>query len=301
MQQAQAGLDHARERSSAKVEGVYASVAAAQAQLDQARYYLENTTLVAPEDGRIVNLQVRPGMVSGIFRIGAIASLICDADRYLLASFDQEVLLYVEKGQPAEIALATFPGQIFKGTVEEIWPSGAGQLLPSGTVPDVSTRAAGDAPGPVRREDPLRRPRRREVRDGCAGRRRDLRGQRLRVQGAAPDRDPLVLVAQLALPDSVLSMHWGALLACVLSLSAQPSVFGYVDHDRFHPLLIVESAQLGPYDARTTSLVGVARNASRRAVPSSRSSGTSSTPRPTASRRATARFPVARTTPRSSS
>jgi hypothetical protein len=56
-------------------------------------------------------------------------------------------------------------------------------------------------------------------------------------------------------------MHWGALLACILSLPAQPSIFGYVDHDRFHPLLIVESAQLGPYDARTTSLVGVARNA----------------------------------------
>jgi multidrug resistance efflux pump len=74
-------------------------------------------------------------MVAGIVRVGAIASLICDADRYLLASFDQEVLLYVQNGQPVEIALATFPGQIFKGTVEEIWPSGAGQLLPSGTVP----------------------------------------------------------------------------------------------------------------------------------------------------------------------
>jgi hypothetical protein len=55
-------------------------------------------------------------------------------------------------------------------------------------------------------------------------------------------------------------MLWSALLACVLSLSARTSIFGYVDHDRFHPLLIVESAQLGPYDART-SLVGVARNA----------------------------------------
>ena len=42
----------------------------------QARYYLDNTTLTAPEDGRIVNLQVRPGMVSGIYRIGGIAALI---------------------------------------------------------------------------------------------------------------------------------------------------------------------------------------------------------------------------------
>jgi hypothetical protein len=56
-------------------------------------------------------------------------------------------------------------------------------------------------------------------------------------------------------------MHWSALLAWALSVAAGPSVFGYVDHDRFHPLLIVESSQLGPYDARTTSLVGVVRNA----------------------------------------
>ena len=42
--------------------------------------------MVAPEDGRIINLQVRPGMVSGEYRIGAIASFICEADRYLLAN-----------------------------------------------------------------------------------------------------------------------------------------------------------------------------------------------------------------------
>ena len=45
-------------------------------QLKQALYYLDNTTLTAPEDGQIVNLQVRPGMVAGIYRIGGIAALI---------------------------------------------------------------------------------------------------------------------------------------------------------------------------------------------------------------------------------
>jgi multidrug resistance efflux pump len=51
--------------------------------------------MVAPEDGRIINLQVRPGMVSGEYRIGAIASFICEADRFLLANFNQESLKFV--------------------------------------------------------------------------------------------------------------------------------------------------------------------------------------------------------------
>jgi multidrug resistance efflux pump len=108
-----------------------------QAELAQARFYLENTTLVAPEDGRIVNLQVRPGMVAGDVRFGAIASFICDADRYVLANYDQEVLKFVEPGQPTELAFDLHPGQIFRGKVRAIWmANGVGQLLPSGTLPN---------------------------------------------------------------------------------------------------------------------------------------------------------------------
>jgi len=135
VRQAEAALESSRARGGAKIDGTYAAIEAAQAKLDRARYYLDNTTLYAPEDGVIVNMQVRPGMVAGIYRIGALASLICDADRYLLASYDQEVLLYVEPGQPVEIALDRFPGRIFKGTLVDVWPSGAGQLLPSGALP----------------------------------------------------------------------------------------------------------------------------------------------------------------------
>jgi multidrug resistance efflux pump len=111
-------------------------VAHAQAELDQALFYLDNTTMVAPEDGFITNLQVRPGMVAGEFRIGAIASFIVDADRYLLGTFYQEQLKYVEDGQPVEVALDFYPGQIFKGKVDTIWwASGQGQMLPSGQLP----------------------------------------------------------------------------------------------------------------------------------------------------------------------
>ena len=136
IKEAEAELLRAQLNYASRIDGVNTKVAAIQAELDQARYYLDNTLMVAPEDGRIVNLQVRPGMVSGIVRFGAIASFICEEGRYLLADFFQENLKYVKPGQPVEVALNLYPGQIFTAKVEAVWKaSGVGQMLPSGTLP----------------------------------------------------------------------------------------------------------------------------------------------------------------------
>jgi multidrug resistance efflux pump len=134
--EAEADEKRARLRYGSQIDGVNTSVAETQAELDLARFYLDNTLMVAPEDGYIVNLQVRPGMVAGDIRFGAIATFICDADRYLLANYFQENLKYVKPGQPVEVALDLYPGQIWRGTVEAIWQgSGSGQMLPSGRLP----------------------------------------------------------------------------------------------------------------------------------------------------------------------
>ena len=134
--EAEAELERANSSYHSQIDGVNTAVASGEAQLRQARYYLDNTTLVAPEEGRIVNLQVRPGMVSGIYRIGGIAALIVDADRYLLATYFQENLKYVQPGQPVEVAFDLYPGQIFRGRVDSIWKAnGVGQYLPSDEIP----------------------------------------------------------------------------------------------------------------------------------------------------------------------
>jgi multidrug resistance efflux pump len=140
---AEAAVDHAeavehraRLAYESQINGVNTAVAEAEAQLAQAKYYLDHTIIVAPADGYITNLQVQPGMVAGIVRFGAIASFIVDQGRYLLATYPQEWLKFVEPGQPVEIALDLYPGQIFEGKVENIWwASGEGQFLPSGTLP----------------------------------------------------------------------------------------------------------------------------------------------------------------------
>lgn len=124
------------EQTKAGLQQALATVESTEAQLQLARYYLDNTTMVAPEDGHIVNLQVQPGMVAGIIRVGGIASFIVDSDRYLLAPLSQETLKYVKIGQPAEIALDLYPGQVFPARVDSIWwANGEGQYLPSDVLP----------------------------------------------------------------------------------------------------------------------------------------------------------------------
>jgi multidrug resistance efflux pump len=131
-----AELEVARLKYKAEIGGVNTTVANVEAQLALAQYYLTNTTMEAPEDGRIINLQVRAGMVAGIVRAGGIAAFIADADRYLLATFFQENLKWVQPGQPVEVALDLYPGQIFAGKVQDIWRgNGVGQYLPSDDIP----------------------------------------------------------------------------------------------------------------------------------------------------------------------
>ena len=87
-----AALERAQTKYKSEINGINTTVANMEAQLKQALYYLDNTTLTAPEDGRVINLQVRRSMVSGIYRVGGIATLIADTDRYLLATYFQENL-----------------------------------------------------------------------------------------------------------------------------------------------------------------------------------------------------------------
>src|SRR5216683_7780864 len=131
-----AGATAELKQSEASQKQIAATIASLEAQLEVAHYYLDNTLMRAPEDGHIVNLQVQPGMVAGIFRIGGIASFIVDSDRYMLAGFSQQTLKYVRVGQPVEVAMDLYPGQVFEAKVDSIWwANGEGQYLPSDVIP----------------------------------------------------------------------------------------------------------------------------------------------------------------------
>ncbi len=131
-----AGATAQLRESETAVKQAAASIESLKAQLETAHYYLDNTLMLAPEDGHIVNLQVQAGMVAGILRVGGIASFVVDSDRYMLASFSQQTLKYVRVGQPVEVALDLYPGQVFEAKVDSVWwANGEGQYLPSDVLP----------------------------------------------------------------------------------------------------------------------------------------------------------------------
>jgi multidrug resistance efflux pump len=68
---------------------------------------------------------------------------LVEATGTVVALYRQNELHQVEPGNEAEFALETYPGQIIKAKVNSIvWASGAGQILPSGTIPMSGVLAA---------------------------------------------------------------------------------------------------------------------------------------------------------------
>ncbi|WP_170374944.1 HlyD family secretion protein [Ruegeria atlantica] len=136
VKEAEANLEKAQLALDSQIDGVNTGILQAQAQLDKAQYFLENTTIYAPEDGMIVSQQARPGLVVGDIRLGAIASFVTKDNPYILATYRQQNLKFVEPGQEVEVALDLYPGEILTGKVEAIWwATRQGQYLPSGRLP----------------------------------------------------------------------------------------------------------------------------------------------------------------------
>lgn len=124
------------------IKGENTAVAQTRAQLQQAKLNLSYTTVVAPADGFVTNLQLRPGFVA---RAGTpVMTFIDMSERYVVAPLTQNVVRHVKSGDAAEIALKLYPGRILKGSVDSvIWASGEGQSDPSGSLPDISSVQAG--------------------------------------------------------------------------------------------------------------------------------------------------------------
>ena len=133
--QAVAGESQIKQKLGAKVNGEFAQVAQIRAQLENARWDLDQTVTHSPCDCYVVNLQLRAGgFVAGI-PFNAVMTLV-EAEGQVVALFNQNELHQVAPGNEAEFTLYTLPGRIIKGKVDSvIWAQGQGQLPPSGTLP----------------------------------------------------------------------------------------------------------------------------------------------------------------------
>src|SRR5215471_16870069 len=133
--QARAGEAQVQQRLGAKSNGEYAQIAQIRAQLESAKWDLDQTTTRSPCDCYVINLQLRPGGFVAALPVAPVMTLV-ETTGSVIALDRQNELHQVAPGDEAEFALETYPGRIIKGTVNSIvWASGAGQIQANGTVP----------------------------------------------------------------------------------------------------------------------------------------------------------------------
>ena len=124
-----------RQRISGKVGAEYAPVAQIRAQLDNARWELSQTTVIAPADGYAINVQLRPGSFTAAFPITPAMTFV-EQTYQVVALYAQNELHQVEPGNEAEFTLNTYPGRILKASVDSIvWAQGQGQVANSTQLP----------------------------------------------------------------------------------------------------------------------------------------------------------------------
>jgi multidrug resistance efflux pump len=120
-----------------------AQIKKSEADLINAKFDLDGTTYLAPANGRVANLALRPGVRATQFATMPVMSFIEEDDPWLLAFFRQNELRYVEAGDEAEIYMMQYPGRIIKCVVDSIlWATAQGQMPISGNLQNTLPVAA---------------------------------------------------------------------------------------------------------------------------------------------------------------
>jgi membrane fusion protein, multidrug efflux system len=123
----------AERRSKAVLESqdlqLLADLRAKQASLAAANVNLGYTKIYSPGEGTVGERQVRPGQ---LVSPGTQVVAFVDVTKWVLANYRETQLTNVKIGDPAEIRIDQYPGQVIQGKVLEIAPASGSQfsLLP---------------------------------------------------------------------------------------------------------------------------------------------------------------------------
>ena len=143
---ARAAEERIRLAYSSEIGGVNTSVARLQAELADAEYDLEQTTVRAPTTGFVTQLALRPGMYTVAMPLRPVMVYVHDTsqDRRIVAAFQQNTLQRVKAGDDAEMLFEGVPGRVFKAKVNGVIDAiAAGQMQAAGTLQDFGARAPG--------------------------------------------------------------------------------------------------------------------------------------------------------------
>ena len=101
----------------AKYAASVAAIAATQASLDNARWQLDETQVMAPADGYPVNVQLRPGSFVTTMPVASALAFVSSENTDILSSFSQSAIRRINPGDPVEVVFANRPGEVFSGQV----------------------------------------------------------------------------------------------------------------------------------------------------------------------------------------
>jgi multidrug resistance efflux pump len=127
-------LEEAEIALNSEVGDKHTEVAAAVAEVDKARYNLDQTTIRAPADGYVSNLQLHAGTFVRLKT--PIMTFIASDKHWIVATVRQRGVQWIRPGDKGEVALEMYPGRVFPAVVESVtWAAGAAQGVPSGRLP----------------------------------------------------------------------------------------------------------------------------------------------------------------------
>jgi multidrug resistance efflux pump len=136
-QSAKSEADRALLEAEAVVKGVNTDVARLQAELDTAKFNLEQTVVRAPTDGTVQQNFLRPGMFAASMPLRPVMIFLHNEKPKFVAAFLQNSAQRIEEGSEAEFILPSVPGRFFKGKVDAVGAFIAqGQLQPTGNLVD---------------------------------------------------------------------------------------------------------------------------------------------------------------------
>lgn len=114
---AQAQKSSLETKYNSNYNGENASVSELKAKLEQARWNLSQTVVLAPTDGFIPNVQLNEGAMMAPFKS---AFVLIQKQQSIIAFFSQNELEAVKNGNEVELALKTAPGKVTKAKLEYV-------------------------------------------------------------------------------------------------------------------------------------------------------------------------------------
>ncbi|MBP4061344.1 HlyD family secretion protein [Aeromonas sp. Prich7-2] len=126
------------------------------AQLNIAKYDLEQTVVYAPSDGHVVQLALRPGMIAAPFMFRPVMTFIHEDANAYVGWFWQNSMQRLKAGDEAEVVLDGIPGRIFKAKVQSVIPAMApGNIqAQAGLIDQTSAQVPGRLPIVLEITDP---------------------------------------------------------------------------------------------------------------------------------------------------